>query len=73
MKTIARAWSSISLVKRIIIGLIIGALLGVFAPTGIEIISLLGTLFVSALKGVAPVLVFSLLSVPLRMREPLVQ
>ncbi len=60
MKTIARAWSSISLVKRIIIGLIIGALLGVFAPTGIEIISLLGTLFVSALKGVAPVLVFFL-------------
>lgn len=60
MKTIARAWSSISLVKRIIIGLIVGALLGVFAPTGIEIISLLGTLFVSALKGVAPVLVFFL-------------
>ena len=60
MKTIARAWSSISLVKRIIIGLIIGALLGVFAPTGIEIISLLGILFVSALKGVAPVLVFFL-------------
>lgn len=60
MKTIARAWSSISLVKRIIIGLIIGALLGVFAPTGIEIISLLGALFVSALKGVAPVLVFFL-------------
>lgn len=60
MKTIARAWSSISLVKRIIIGLIIGALLGVFAPAGIEIISLLGTLFVSALKGVAPVLVFFL-------------
>ena len=60
MKTIARAWSSISLVKRIIIGLIIGVLLGVFAPTGIEIISLLGALFVSALKGVAPVLVFFL-------------
>ena len=60
MKTIARAWSSISLVKRIIIGLIIGALLGVFAPMSIEIISLLGTLFVSALKGVAPVLVFFL-------------
>ena len=39
MKTIARAWSSISLVKRIIIGLIIGALLGVFAPTGIGIIA----------------------------------
>lgn len=60
LKTIANAWGSISLVKRIIIGLIIGVLLGVFAPSGIEVISLLGTLFVSALKGVAPVLVFFL-------------
>ena len=60
MKTIARAWSSLSLVKRIIIGLVIGALLGVFAPSGITVLTLLGTLFVSALKGVAPVLVFFL-------------
>lgn len=60
MKTIARAWNSLSLVKRIIIGLVIGALLGVFAPSGITVLTLLGTLFVSALKGVAPVLVFFL-------------
>ncbi len=60
MKTIARAWGSLSLVKRIIIGLVIGALLGVFAPSGITVFTLLGTLFVSALKGVAPVLVFFL-------------
>ncbi len=60
MKTIARAWGSLSLVKRIIIGLVIGALLGVFAPSGITVLTLLGTLFVSALKGVAPVLVFFL-------------
>lgn len=59
IKKIGRAWNSISLIKRIVVGLIIGALLGVFVP-GNEIVSLLGTLFVSALKGVAPILVFFL-------------
>lgn len=60
MKAIANAWGSLSLIKRIVIGLVIGALLGLFAPAGIEVISLLGTLFVSALKAVAPILVFFL-------------
>lgn len=60
LKKIAQAVGSVSLVKRILIGLVIGALLGLFAPAGIEVISLLGTLFVSALRGVAPVLVFFL-------------
>lgn len=59
IKKVGRAWNSISLIKRIVVGLIIGALLGVFVP-GNEIVSLLGTLFVSALKGVAPILVFFL-------------
>lgn len=62
METIKKVWgmwNSISLIKRILVGLIIGALLGVFTP-GTEIIGILGTLFVSALKSVAPVLVFFL-------------
>lgn len=59
IKKIGKAWNSVSLIKRIIVGLILGAILGVAAP-GIEVIELLGTLFVSALKGVAPVLVFFL-------------
>ena len=59
IKSIGKVWNSISLIKRIIVGLAIGAVLGVFAP-GISIIELLGTLFVSALKGVAPILVFFL-------------
>ncbi len=59
IKSVAKAWNSISLIKRIIVGLAIGAVLGVFAPS-ISIIELLGTLFVSALKGVAPILVFFL-------------
>ncbi len=60
MKTIVNAWTSLSLVKRIIIGLVIGALLGAFGPKDLAIITLLGTLFVSALKAVAPFLVFFL-------------
>mgnify|MGYP002553584268 FL=1 len=59
-----RKWNSISLIWRIVIGLVIGAVLGVcsqaFAWDQIMIIDLLGTLFVSALKAVAPVLVFFL-------------
>lgn len=60
LKKIAEAWNSISLIKRILGGLIIGAILGLFAPAGLSVITLLGTLFVSALKAVAPVLVFFL-------------
>ena len=59
-----RKWNSISLIWRIVIGLVIGAVLGVcsqaFAWDQIMIIDLLGTLFVSALKAVAPLLVFFL-------------
>ncbi len=55
-------WSETSLVLRILAGLIIGAVLGLTAPqwTGI---SILGTIFVSALKAIAPVLVAVLVAV----------
>lgn len=59
LKKAFNAWNSISLVKRIIVGLAIGVVLGLFVP-GIEPLSLLGSLFTSALKAVAPVLVFFL-------------
>ena len=49
-----------SLVTQIVIGLIAGILVGRFAPDTAQSISLLGQLFVSALKSVAPVLVFVL-------------
>ena len=54
--TIFKKWSDTSLVLRILIGLVIGAILGLTVPswTGIGI---LGTIFVSALKAIAPVLV----------------
>lgn len=60
VKQIARAWTSVSLIKRILVGLILGAIIGAVGPAGIEVITLLGNLFVGALKGVAPILVFFL-------------
>lgn len=53
-------WNSISLVKRILVGLVIGAILGFAIPAGNEVIALLGDVFVGALKAVAPILVFFL-------------
>ena len=60
VKEIVNKYLHISLIKRIIIGLILGGLVGVLAPAGITVFELLGNLFVGALKGVAPVLVFFL-------------
>ena len=56
VSTILRKWTDTSLVVRILIGLVIGAILGLIVPqwTGIGI---LGHIFVSALKAIAPVLV----------------
>ncbi len=60
MKKLAQAYTSVSLIIRILIGLVIGALLGAFAPADLEFVTLLGNLFVGALKGIAPILVFFL-------------
>lgn len=59
MKQIWKKWNSISLVKRIICGMLIGAILGVVVPQATGL-SILGDLFVGALKAVAPILVFVL-------------
>lgn len=56
LASIFRKWSDISLVLRILVGLVIGAALGLLAP-GWTWLGILGTVFVSALKAVAPVLV----------------
>ncbi|MBS9437341.1 serine/threonine transporter SstT [Photorhabdus noenieputensis] len=49
-----------SLVKQILVGLIAGILLAWLTPSVAKSVSLLGTLFVGALKAVAPVLVWIL-------------
>lgn len=49
-----------SLVKQILVALVLGALTAYFAPQAAVSLGFLGTVFVSALKAVAPVLVFVL-------------
>lgn len=56
-----KKWSQISLVKRIIAGLIAGIILGMLIP-GAAVIGILGELFVGALKAIAPLLVFFLVA-----------
>ncbi|MCI6152478.1 MAG: serine/threonine transporter SstT [Fusobacterium perfoetens] len=60
MRELLKKWTSISLIKRIIVGLIIGGTLAYIAPEKLSGIVLLGDLFVGALKSIAPVLVFVL-------------
>ena len=59
MKKILSFYTKSPLILRIAIGLVIGILLGLFAPS-VQAVSLLGSLFVGALKAIAPVLVFVL-------------
>ncbi len=59
MKKLWNKWTDIALVKRILVGLILGAILGIAVP-GATGIAVLGDVFVSALKAIAPLLVFFL-------------
>ena len=61
MENYIRKWTQSSLIFRIIIGLIIGIILGLAVPQ-FEMIGLIGEAFVSALKSIAPLLVFVLVS-----------
>lgn len=56
LKSLLARYTSVSLMLRIFIGLVVGATLGLVAP-GWSAIGILGRMFVSALKGIAPVLV----------------
>ena len=59
MQSTFEKWQSISLILRIICGLILGTIFGMVMPYN-GIIPIFGNLFVGLLKGVAPVLVFVL-------------
>lgn len=59
MKNVIKKYSEMSLVVRILIGLLIGAVLGLVCP-GATAVGILGQVFVGALKAIAPVLVFVL-------------
>ncbi|MCM3403040.1 MULTISPECIES: serine/threonine transporter SstT [Cytobacillus] len=60
MKNAISKWNQISLVKRILLGIIAGVALALTIPKAAGWITIFGTLFVGALKAVAPVLVFFL-------------
>jgi len=57
MKQVLNFWNQLSLINRIVIGMIIGILLGIFVPQAAAV-GTIGTVFVSALKAIAPLLVF---------------
>lgn len=57
-------WNSISLIKRILCGMVVGIILALIIPQA-TIIGTLGTLFVNALMAIAPVLVFVLVTTAL--------
>ena len=68
MKRFINAWNRTSLIKRIIIGVILGFILGMTLPK-VSAIGILGDLFVGGLKAVAPLLVFVLVASALSQNE----
>jgi serine/threonine transporter len=60
MKNAFLKWNQVSLVKRILVGIIIGIVLALTIPDAAKWVSVFGSLFVGALKAVAPVLVLFL-------------
>ena len=57
---IGKKYRETALIKLIIVGLILGIIIALAAPQAVPAVSVLGDLFVRALKGIAPVLVFVL-------------
>ncbi len=56
------AFNKIPFILQVIIGLLVGILLAVIFPSDTTVLPMLGTLFVSALKAIAPLLVFVLVA-----------
>lgn len=59
IKTLVKKYNDINLVSRIFVGMLIGIILAIFLPE-LTAFSVLGDLFVGALKAIAPMLVFIL-------------
>lgn len=59
MKEMILKWNRLSLIVRIVVGMVIGAALGLAVPQ-ITVVAILGNVFVGALKAIAPILVFVL-------------
>ena len=61
MKRFISTWNRTSLIKRIAIGVVVGAVLGLLVPK-FTVIGLLGDMFVGGLQAIAPLLVFALVA-----------
>ncbi|HEM2769485.1 TPA: serine/threonine transporter SstT [Streptococcus suis] len=61
MNNIISVWKKMNLIRKIGIGVVLGVLLGLIAPK-ITVIALFGSLFVGALKAIAPLLVLTLVA-----------
>lgn len=61
MQRFISTWNRTSLIKRIAIGVVIGAVFGLLIPK-VTVIGLLGDMFVGGLKAIAPLLVFALVA-----------
>ena len=55
-----KKYLEMALIKLIIVGLIVGIIIAVAVPAAVPAVAVLGDIFVKALKGIAPVLVFVL-------------
>lgn len=60
MNNLFEKWNNVSLIKKIIVGLVSGVILALAVPKVGVPISIFGSIFVGALKAVAPLLVFFL-------------
>jgi serine/threonine transporter len=60
MKNLIHKWNQVSLVKRILVGIIVGVILALTVPDATKWVTIFGDLFVGALKAVAPILVLFL-------------
>lgn len=60
LSKVTKVYGETALIKLIAVGLVIGIVLALFVPTVVPVIAVFGKLFVNALKGVAPILVFVL-------------
>lgn len=61
LKSLFSAISKISLVKQILVGLVLGLIVALYAPDLAGRVAIFGTLFVGALKAIAPILVLVLI------------
>ncbi|KZE64801.1 serine/threonine transporter SstT [Fictibacillus phosphorivorans] len=70
MKRVLKQWNQLSLVKQIVIGLIVGIILALTIPQAAKPVVIFGTLFVGALKAIAPVLVLFLVMSAIAQHKP---